>query len=170
MNATVVTIVVNGALVIGSTPAELRDGVVMAPLDPYVRTLATAISPPFERTIVVKRAGRTIRLRVGSREIEFGGATRLVPVAPFLRAGTLYVPLGIAARALGATVSYDGRGHTLAIALPELPIATLAPAPLGTPPPTDLPTFAPTPTPAPVPTISGIPKPRRTPIPIGSGG
>jgi hypothetical protein len=161
MNATFVTIVVNGALVIGSTPAVLRGGVVMAPLDPYVRTLATAISPASDPHIVVQRARRSLRLRLGSREIESGSALELVPIAPFLRDGTLYVPLAVVARALGGTVAYDGRGHTLAIAFPETPLATL---------PTGLPTFAPTPTPAPVPTISGIPKPRRTPIPVGTGG
>ncbi len=174
MNSVPVGIVVNGALVTGSTPASISGGVVVAPLDPYALALATRISQPSERdTVVVARGDRTLTLIVGSRVAFAGPAQMHVPLAPYLRAGNLMIPLAAVARALGATVAYDARTRTLAIDCPEAPLATLAPAtvapvlqPSPAPPP-DLPTFAPTPTPAPQPTISGIPKPRRTPIPIG---
>ena len=166
-----VGIVVNGALVTGSIPAVLDRGVVVVPLDPYVRALATQMSIPVEGApIVVQRGPRALTLLLGSRSARNGPSEAELPIAPYLRAGTVIIPLAATARALGATVTYDARDHRLAIDFPELPLSTLAPVLRTTPPPPDLPTFAPTPTPAPQPTISGVPKPRRTPIPIGSDG
>lgn len=166
-----VGIVVNGALVTGSQPALLRDGVVVAPLDPYVRTLATQISLQPERdTIVVERGGRLLTFALGSRVALAGGEPTQLPIAPYLRAGSVILPLAVTARALGAKVAYDARTHTLEILTQDPPLETLAPVLRETVAPLGLPTFAPTPTPAPLPTISGIPKPRRTPIPIGSDG
>jgi hypothetical protein len=150
-----VSVVVNGALVTGSVPAVLSHGTVVAPLDPYVRAIATRLSFPVESdTIVVQRGSRILTLSLGSRRARTGPSEAELPIAPYLRAGAVIIPLATTARALGATVGYDARSQTLAIAFPELPLATLAP----------------TPTPAPQPTITGIPKPRRTPIPIGSDG
>ena len=166
-----VGVVVNGALVTGSVPAVLDRGVVVVPLDPYVRALATTMSiPVVGEPIVVQRGPHTLTLSLGSRSARIGPSEARLPIAPYLRAGTVIIPLAATARALGATVSYDARDHRLEIDFPELPLSTLAPVLRTTPPAPDLPTFAPTPTPAPQPTISGIPKPRRTPIPIGSDG
>jgi hypothetical protein len=166
-----VSVVVNGALVTGSVPAVLSHGTVVAPLDPYVRAIATRLSFPVESdTIVVQRGSRILTLSLGSRRARTGPSEAELPIAPYLRAGAVIIPLATTARALGATVGYDARSQTLAIAFPELPLATLAPASPAPPPPAELRTFAPTPTPAPQPTITGIPKPRRTPIPIGSDG
>jgi hypothetical protein len=166
-----VSVVVNGALVTGSVPARLTHGIVVAPLDPYVRAIATRLSFPVESgTLVVQRGSRIVTLSLGSRRARTGSSEAELPIAPYLRAGVVIIPLATIARALGATVGYDARSHSLAIAFPESPLSTLAPASPAPPPPVDLRTFAPTPTPAPQPTISGIPKPRRTPIPIGSDG
>lgn len=171
MNPVVVGIIVNGALVTGSTPALLVSGVVVAPLDPYVRALATRITVSAARgTIVIDRSGKAISLALGSRIAEEGSRTAELPIAPYLRAGAVIIPLRATAQALGASVRYDARSRTLAIGVPELPLTTLTPIRNTTPAPAGLPTFAPTPTPAPRPTISGIPKPRRTPIPIGPDG
>ncbi len=167
----VVSIVINGALVTGSTPALLSRGVVVAPLDPYVRAIATRLSfPVASDTIVVQRGSRILTLSLGSRRARMGPSEAELPIAPYLRAGAVIIPLATTARALGATVGYDARSHSLAIGFAELPLATLAPVSPVPPPPAELRTFAPTPTPAPQPTISGIPKPRRTPIPIESDG
>lgn len=166
-----VGIVVNGVLVTGSVPAVLDRGVVVVPVDPYVRALATTMSIPIgDEPIVVQRGAHILTLSLGSRSARTGPSEAQLPIAPYLRAGSVIIPLAATARALGATVSYDARDHRLEIDFPELPLSTLAPVLRATPPPTDLPTFAPTPTPAPQPTISGVPKPRRTPIPIGSDG
>ena len=151
----------------------LDRGIVVVPLDPYVRAIATRMSIPIPAEgdpIVVQRGPRLLTLSLGSRSARAGSSEAELPIAPYLRAGTVIIPLAATARALGATVIYDARDHRLAIDFPELPLSTLAPVLRTTPPPPDLPTLAPTPTPAPQPTISGIPKPRRTPIPIGSDG
>ena len=171
MNSVVISIVVNGALVTGSVPATLRGDVVVAPLDPYVRALATRISlVPQHDSILVGRGGRLLTLALGSRVVRGGPEPAQLPIAPYLLAGNLIIPLAATARALGAKVAYDARTHTLAILVPDLPLETLAPVVRETPAPSGLPTFVPTPTPAPQPTISGIPKPRRTPIPVGPDG
>ena len=173
MNVTLVSIVVNGALVTGSTPAVITNGIVSAPLDPYVRAVATQIVAPAEpssRGIVLSRGSRCVRLIVGSRTVQLDRRFARLPSAPYFEGGIVFVPLAATARGLGGTVAYEARTRTLTIAFVEAPLATLAPAGPATQAPPDLPTFAPTPTPAPEPTISGIPKPRRTPIPVGSGG
>ncbi len=170
MNPVIVAIVVDGTLVTGSMPAVLQGNVVMAPLDPYVGALATRITASAESaSIVIDRNGKSLTLVLGSRTARENSRPAELPIAPYLRAGTVIIPLADTARALGATAAYDARTRTLTLGLPEAPLATLAPVTQPTPGPAG-PTFAPTSTPAPAPTVSGIPKPRRTPIPIASDG
>jgi hypothetical protein len=163
--ALLVTVIVNGTPIDASTEARIDAGVVVAPLDPFVRDLAERIEASADgEGFVVTRGDRTIVLHVGSNVARNGFITEALPIAPYVRAGETIIPLAVVARALGATVAYDGPAHVLRIDTEAAPLATWTPVPYVAPPPGSVPTFAPTSSPAPRPTVTGIPKPRRTPI------
>jgi hypothetical protein len=89
----------------------------------------------------------------------------ILPIAPYVREARIVIPLAAVARALGATVTYDGKAGLLSILTPPPPLlATLPPYLPEEPLPQPRPTFTPTPEPQPHPTVSEIPEPRRTPI------
>jgi len=147
-----VSVVVDGRLLIGSVPARLQGGVVVAPLDPYAYVLARRIAVDrVHGWVTLERDGRSVTVDVAS-----------------LRDGTPVIPLGRTARALGDAVRYDAAAHSLEIESPvPRPLATLTPFAGYAPPPGPLPTFPPVVPPTPRPTVSGIPQPRRTPIVVG---
>jgi len=162
--ATAVTVIVGGAVVEGSTPATIRAGVVVAPISPYARRIAERIvSDPGGTRFVFERAGRTFSVVVGSPFARSADAAETLPIAPYVRAGTAFIPLAAIARALGAEVAYDAPSRTLSIELQPAPLATMTPYVPASPLPQPLVTFAPTATPAPAVQVTGIPKPRRTP-------
>ncbi len=164
MAAVVVSVLIDGELVTSSRPAELTEGVVRAPLDPFVRRIADRITTEGGRITVV-RGGKTITLAVGSRLLEANAARSPLPFLPFFRRGEPIVPLAAVARALGAEANYDGPARALLIrTAPPGPLVTMTPSSAWTMPPGPLPTFAPTAVPTPRPTVSGLPQPRRTPI------
>ncbi len=170
IGAILVTILVDGALVEGSTSAQLRDNVVVAPVSPYLRSLADRIQIDDERgSIVVERGGRSVSLAIGSPLLRDGSLTTTLPVAPYLGAGEALIPLAAVARALGVSVVFDPASKTLSIASVPVPLATLTPDVSYTPPAQPLATFTPNPTPAPRVTVTGIPQPRRTPILVETG-
>ncbi len=165
VHAIFVTVVLNGAPLDASMQARLDAGVVVAPLEPFVREIAERIESSGDGTdLTIVRGTRRIVLRVGSNVVRNGPITEAFPIAPYVRAGNTIIPLAAVARALGASVSYDGRARVLRIETSDEPIVSLTPVPYIAPPPGSVPTFAPTSTPAPRPTVTGIPKPRRTPI------
>ncbi len=171
MNAThLVTVVISGRRIDATHAARVRAGVVVAPLVPFVREIAERIDGDGSgRRFVVVRGDHRIAIALGSRSARVDGAAALLPIAPFARAGTPYVPLAMVARALGGNVAYDGPSHTFAVTLIPAPIAAMTPTVDYTPPPTPLYTFTPKQTPQPQATVSGIPRPRRTPIDVGPG-
>jgi hypothetical protein len=145
-----VTVILNGRIIDSSQPAVLNGGMVMAPVDPFARRLAERITYNPER--------RTIRFERGERSIE-------IPIAPYVREDQAVIPLGLLARALGATVSYDAAHALIGILTPPAnPLATMPPYIPVPPIPQPAPTFTPEPVVTPRPTVSGIPQPRRTPI------
>ena len=158
-----VDVVLDGRLLLGSQSARVAAGVVEAPLDPYLRALATTITIDGRR-ITLERSDRTLILYLGSRQGRRGTKAMTLPIAPYLRGGTTIIPLAATARALGATVRYEAASHTLDIETTPAPLATFTPPPINTLPRGPFATFAPTSTPLPEPTITGIPLPRRTPI------
>lgn len=162
--ATVVTVVIGGSRIDASEGARLERGIVVAPIDPFVRAFATEITETeYGRRFTIARGTRTVSFTLGRRDAREDGRTQEFPIAPFASAESSFVPLAAIARALGATVAYDGHSRTLAITTPPEPLVFMTP--LGAyRPPTDVPTFAPKETPAPVPRVTGIPHPRRTPI------
>jgi hypothetical protein len=166
----VVTVLVNGALVDGSVAARICGDVVVAPLAPYLGRIANRIVvDPAGNRIVFERDGRSVAVTIGSPVIRSGGATRALPIAPYLRAGEPLIPLAAVARALGASVDYDAASRTVSVATIPEPLASLTPDTAYTPPAQPLATFTPNPTPAPSVEVTGIPKPRRTPILVTSG-
>jgi hypothetical protein len=155
---TLVTVVIDGRRVDASEGARLERGVVVAPLDPFVRDVAERITSD--------GGGRAYTIVRGSRSVSIwiAGAAARDDVA----GQTTFVPLASIARALGASVEYDARSRTIVIATSPEPLVTMTPFATYTPPPGPRVTFAPKETPAPVPTVTGIPHPRRTPIVVRS--
>jgi hypothetical protein len=160
-----VTIVLNGHALEGSRSATLIRGVVVAPLDPYVRRFADAIATAGPGgQIAIARDDSRIVVAIGSPLAQCGPSVESLPIAPFVREGEPIIPLAATARALGASVSYDAGARAVYVDFARRPIATMTPF-AGYSPPTDPVTFAPTATPAPPrPEITGSPRPRRTPI------
>ncbi len=160
-----VTVLIEGTPVEGSTPARLCDDVVVAPLAPYLRDVADRIQIDDDRgIIVVERAGRSISIAIGSSVLRSGAASSGLPIAPYLRAGEPVIPLAAVARALGARVDFDPASKTMSIAWEPAPLVSATPDAAYTPPPGPLDTFTPQPTPAPKVVVTGVPRPRRTPI------
>lgn len=155
---TLVTVVIDGRRVDASEGARLERGVVVAPLDPFVRDVAERITDD--------GPGRGYTIERGSRRISvwIAAAAARDDVAP----QTTFVPLAAIARALGASVEYDARSRTIVIATTPDPLVTMTPFATYSPPPGPLVTFAPKETPSPAPTVTGIPHPRRTPIVVRS--
>jgi hypothetical protein len=166
-----VAVTIDGTVVDSSQPAFLRDGVVMAPLDPFARDVAQQIrSDPDSERFILERADRRIEISLGSQRARGNAGSGTLPIAPFLREGVPIVPLAAVARALGATVRYDGAAHNLVVGLPPAPaLATVAPLASWTPGPGPFPTFSPYQPPTPRPVVTGEPRPRRTPILVESG-
>jgi hypothetical protein len=160
-----VTIVISGRRVDASSPALVRDGVIVAPLVPYVREIAERIDGDGGgRRFVARLGSRSVAFTIGLPEADFDGARRPLPVAPYLREGEAYVPIAAIARALGGSAAYDGPSHTLSLVFVPEPLTTMTPLAHYVAPPGPLPTFTPKATPAPQPVVTGIPRPRRTPI------
>jgi hypothetical protein len=167
--AALVTVLIDGVLVDGSVAARMRDGVVVAPLAPYLTTIAERIeSDPGGERFVFARGARSISVALGSRVARAGASVEELPVAPFLHGEETFVPLAMVARALGGDVAFDTATKTLSVGFEPEPLATLAPAGPWTPGPGPYETFAPMATPAPAPRSTGIPRPRRTPLVIDS--
>jgi hypothetical protein len=165
IGALLVTVLIDGSPVEGSTPARICDDVVMAPIAPYLRDVADRIQVDDEHgIIVVERAGRSISIAIGSPVLRSGAASSGLPIAPYLRAGEPVIPLAAIVRALGARVDFDPASKTMSIALEPQPLVSATPDASYTPPPGPLDTFTPQPTPAPKVVVTGVPKPRRTPI------
>ncbi len=147
-----VTIVVNGAIVSGVTPARIRAGRVLAPLTPFVvRLVSRAAYDPVAGTIALERDG-----------------TRIIVPVVMVENGLPYVEVGRAVHALGGSANFDSPTKTLAIVLPPGP-AIVTPAPFDPSLPQVEPTtiFTPSPPPArPRQPETGVPRPRRTAIPV----
>jgi hypothetical protein len=170
IGAMLVTVLIDGLPVEGSTPARICDDVVMAPLEPYLRDVADRIQVDDLRGIIlVERAGRSISIAIGSSVLRSGATSSDLPIAPYLRAGEPVIPLAAIARALGARVEFDAASKTISIAWEPQPLVSATPDASYTPPLGPLDTFTPQPTPAPKVVVTGVPKPRRTPVVVQEG-
>jgi hypothetical protein len=144
-------------------------GVTMAPIDPVVRDLAERIDCiGGGAEIRVARGARELVVRLARETCASPGDDPACSIAPCVPFDDARIPLASLARALGASVAYDARSHTLFIFTVPEAIAPFSPAPYLPPEPGTVPTFAPTSVPMPRPTVSGIPRPRRTPVLVES--
>jgi hypothetical protein len=168
--AGVVTILIDGTLVDGSSAARLCGNVVVAPLAPYLDRIAERIDVDRgDGRIVFERAGRSVAITIGSAVVRTGAGLQTLPIAPYVRAGEALIPLAAVARALGASVDYDAASRTLDIATSPEPLASATPDASYSPLPGPWTTFTPNPTPAPPVEVTGVPRPRRTPILVTAG-
>lgn len=165
----IVTVVLDGRTIDASSPATLAGGVTVAPLAPFVRDIAERIDCLDDgRRLRLVRGGRDIVVHLAAPQCGDPSQAQACSIAACVRADDARIPLAAVARALGASVAYDARAHTVFIALDPAPIAALSAAPYVPPPPGSVPTFTPTPVPMPRPTVTGIPRPRRTPVLVES--
>ena len=152
--AATLTVVLDGTPLRSYNRPYIAAGHVMAPLDPYVTSIAKSI----------EYDGRALVVRFGDLFAQVP-----MPSAPApARYENVYVQLAPIARTLGARVWMDARTHTLYIETPRVALAT--PTPFNPAVPQSAPAVVFTPAPAQTtrPTVSGTPLPRRTPLPLQS--
>jgi len=165
----IVTVVLNGRRIDASRPATIVRGVTMVPIDPFVRDLAERIDCiAGGAEIRIARGARELVVRLAREKSVSPGDDRAYSIAPCVPFDDARIPLASLARALGGSVAYDARAHTLFVSIVPEAIAPFSPMPYQPPEPGTVPTFAPTSVPMPRPTVTGIPRPRRTPVLIES--
>ena len=152
--AATLTVVLDGTPVRSYNRPYIAGGHVMAPLDPYVTTIA--------RTR--EYDGRALIVRLG----DFFAQVPMNGPPPPARYQSTYVELAPIVRTLGARVWFDASAQTLYVETPRVALAT--PTPFNPAVPQVAPTavFTPTPVQTPRPSVSGTPLPRRTPVPAQS--
>lgn len=159
---------INGSLVPAVPPAELVAGRVMVPIAPVVTRFADRVAFDGASTIVIDVHGHRCTLRIGIAEATCDDRVRPLELAPFIRDGVPFVPLGDVARAAGGRIAFDPASATVGVWL-DRERRVESPAPFDPAAPSVSPTtvFTPQPPPpSPQPTVSGPPHPRRTAIPV----
>ncbi len=147
-----VAVSVDGRPLSAYVRAYLSGGRVYVPVAPLLTGLADRLWFDGD-TMVVQRAGRTVRIRLEPRfRAELRGA---------------YVPAAAALRALGARVLYDGAHHRLTVTV-SLRAVVASPTPFNAAAPSVAPSavFTPFTPPTPRPLWTGSPMPRRTALPF----
>jgi hypothetical protein len=145
-------VVLNGAIVHSYSPAYLRNGHVIAPLEPYVTAVAARIGYNGSQ-LVVTRGDRFAQLRVGVRTPPGQWDQTYVEIAPLLRR-------------LGVSVAYDVQRRRLEIDTSQPMLVTPTPFNPAVPLASPAAIFAPPVVATPRPQVSGKPAPRRTPLPL----
>ena len=169
MSLAAVIVILNGAIVASVPPAQLLFGHVMAPLAPVITRFTARVALDGD-TITLARGSRTCVFRIGSDAYACDGVAGTLPVAPFGRDGTAFVPLAEVVRAFGGALEYDPHSGIVALDVPpETDLKTPAPFDPAAPSATPTTVFTPSPTPAP-PAATALPGaatplPRRTAIP-----
>lgn len=147
-----VTVLVDGRRIVAYRQAVLRNGRVLAPVEPFVTAVGTKLSYD-GTTLVVSRGDRFTQVKLARRPSPRELQWTYVSLAPIVRT-------------LGATVRYDALRATLDVRVPhDGPVVT--PTPFNPAVPQAAPTtlFTPVPAVTPRPIFSGKPLPRRTPVP-----
>lgn len=150
--AAILTVTLNGALLHSYRPALLRNGHVIAPLDPYVTSVAAQMGYS-GRTLIVTRGDRFAQMNVPGRP----------PPAAWPRT---YVQLAPVLRTLGVAVTYDAAHRRLTLRTPPPLLAMPTPFNPAVPSAAPRAVFTPVPAATPRPVVTGAPSPRRTPIPV----
>ncbi len=142
---------VNGRVLRSYLAPYVRNGRVVAPLEPYVTSIADSIgySGPM---MIVRRADRFVQI--------------LAPPLDPSQLNRTFVVLAPVLRTLGANVRYDAMRRALVVRIQARPLATPTPFNPAVPRAAPAIVFTPTPAPTPKPRVVGSPSPRRTPLPV----
>ena len=161
----VVMVLLNGVPVPAVPPAQVVAGRVMVPIAPIVTRLAQRVAVDAFGAVVLEARGHVCTFRVGVATAACDDRLEPLERAPYVREGTVFLPLGDVARVLGGTLAFDSASATAQVWLsPEHELVT--PPPSGAPPGGPVPALTPGPTPTPVrPEVGPSPRPRRTPLP-----
>lgn len=141
----------DGRVLRSYVPAFIERGHVIAPIEPFV-------------TSVADRIGYSGGMLVVTRGDRFAQIPVLVRLPPLDLVQT-YVEIAPILRTLGERVCYDARRHVLIVTSPRRPLATPTPFNPAVPRSPPAVVFTPEPVPTPRPVFSGPPIPRRTPVP-----
>lgn len=149
--AAALTVVLNGKPVRSYNAPYVVHGRVMAPIEPFVTSIATEIR--FDGSALIARLGDY-----------FAQVPMRRSPLPQQYAQT-YVAIGPIVRTLGAQIRYDAHTHIVYVRTP--PVLLALPTPFNPAVPRVAPSivFTPSPVQTPRPTVTGTPLPRRTPIP-----
>lgn len=102
-------IIVNGSPVKSSEPPQVVRGVIVAPLRPLAAAFGASVAwdDDAPEGVVTSRPGVAVRLAVGEAAAAIGTVRVALPVAPFRRGRTVWVPVAALLRALGAYLRLD---------------------------------------------------------------
>lgn len=159
-------VILNGAVLAGTPPAELVLGHVLVPAA-LVGRVADRVQIDPDGTIVATWHGTRCVLQQGSVVLVCGDRVLSAGVPPLERDGTTYVALPELVRGFGGEATFDARNALLVLHLSgERRVATPAPFDPTEPQVAPVPVFTPQPPgPTPRPAETGPPRPRRTAIP-----
>lgn len=149
--APALVVVLNGVVVRSYNPAYVRNGRVIAPLEPFVTRIAAKIAYS-GGMLIISRGDRFAQVALKARSVPMQWTRIYVPIAPILRT-------------LGLDVSYDAAMRRVEIVTPGPVVATPTPFNLAVPLVAPTAVFTPSPQTTPRPVVTGKPIPRRTPLP-----
>jgi N-acetylmuramoyl-L-alanine amidase len=103
-------VVVNDTIVAFPESPEVLRGTLVAPLRPLATAFGASVAWDADAPegLVTSRRGVVVRVAVGDPVAVTAGARIALPVAPFRRGGTVWVPAAALLRALGAHVRLEG--------------------------------------------------------------
>lgn len=110
-----IKVIVNGVDVPLTAPAVMANGQVMAPISGLFEPMgAIAAFYEVDRSIVVtNRLRATVRMRLGETAFQVNAQSRVLPVAPHLVNGLVFVPAQVIFSALGAWTKFEEAERTL---------------------------------------------------------
>jgi N-acetylmuramoyl-L-alanine amidase len=110
-----IKVIVNGVDVPLIAPAVMSNGQVMAPISGLFEPMgAIAAFYEVDRSIVVtNRLRATVRMRLGETTFQVNAQSRVLPVAPQLVNGLVFVPAQVIFSALGAWTKFEEAERTL---------------------------------------------------------
>ena len=146
-------VTINGIAVRSYNEPYVQRGRVMAPIEPFVTSVAASI----------EYSGGMLIVRRGDRFAQL--AMRRPHPAHFQ---STFVPIGPLLRTIGVWIAYDAATRTVAIVSPRVPLTTPTPFNPAVPWVAPRVVFTPSPAQTPKPVVTGIPLPRRTPLPAST--
>jgi|SRR5579884_323311 len=147
------SVILNGTILRSYNRPYLKAGRIMAPLDPFVTSVAASIEYS-AGVLIVRRGDRFAQVRMPEPHPAHFQST-FVPIAPLLRT-------------IGLGVSLDATHRLLIVDSPRMPLATPTPFNAAVPWVAPRVVFTPTPVTTAKPAVTGVPLPRRTPLPVST--